>query len=116
MPQQNPNQMLETSPRKIVAIIGSTRFKPFHLGAMQKETLKGKIVLCCGFFHHVDNYPITDEMKKQLDKLSHDKIDLADEVYVVNVNGYIGQTTNELIAYAASQDKQLTFMEPPVRS
>lgn len=114
MPQQNPNQVVDR--RTVVTIIGSTRFKAFHLGAMQRETLKGKIVLCCGFFHHVDNYPITDEMKKQLDNLSKDKIDMSDEVYVVNVNGYVGQTTNELITYAVSKEKQLTFMEPPVRS
>ncbi len=97
---------------KIVAIIGSTRFKDFHLGAMQRETLKGNIVLCAGFFHHKDNVPISSEDKTKLDELSKRKIDIADSVYVVNVNGYVGETTTELIKYAKEKGKPISSMEP----
>lgn len=97
---------------KIVAIIGSTRFKSFHLGAAQRETLKGNIVLGAGFFHHTDNVPISSETKAQLDELSKKKIDMADEVYVVNVNGYIGETTHELLMHAIVKRKVIRSMEP----
>ena len=96
----------------IVAIIGSTRFKDFHLGAMQRETLKGNIVLSAGFFHHRDPYPISSEEKAKLDELSKRKIDLADSIYVVNVNGYVGETTTELIKYAREKNKPISSMEP----
>lgn len=100
-----------TSPLKI-AIIGSTRFKEFHLGAMQRETLKGKIVLCAGFFHHRDNVPISSDDKKRLDELAMHKIEMADEVFVVNLNGYIGETTIELLKHARKHNKPVTSMEP----
>jgi hypothetical protein len=93
-------------------IIGSSRFKSFHLGAMQRETLKGNIVLCAGFFHHTDNVPISSESKEHLDELSKRKIDLADEVFVVNVNGYTGETTIDLIKYARANNKAINSMEP----
>jgi hypothetical protein len=96
----------------IVAIIGSSRFKQFHLGAMQRETLRGKIVLGAGFFHHQDNVPISDEDKNRLDELAKRKIDLANEVFVINVHGYLGKTTTELIQYAKDKNKPVTSMEP----
>ena len=96
----------------IVAIIGSSRFKDFHMGAMQRETLKGKIVLIAGFFHHRDNVPLSREDKDKLDELSRRKIDMADEVYVVNVHGYMGETTTELYEYARHTDKRISSMEP----
>jgi hypothetical protein len=96
----------------IVAIIGSTRFKQFHLGIAQRETLKGKIVLVAGFFHHVDMVPITSVQKEMLDELMLAKVALAGEVFVVNYNGYIGETTRRGIARAAELGKDLTFLEP----
>ncbi len=97
----------------IVCIIGSTRFKRWHEGIAQRETLKGSIALTCGFFHHVDRVPINDSQKKALDELLLRKIDLADEVFVVNVNGYVGETTKRAIEYARTLEKPLRFLEDP---
>ena len=99
--------------KNIVAIIGSTRFKDFHMGAAQRETLRGNIVLIAGFFHHVDNFPITQEVKDQLDTLSERKVEMADEVFVVNVNGYIGETTARLINIARDKGIPIRWMETP---
>ena len=98
---------------KIVAIIGSTRFKAFHLGAAQRETLRGNIVLIAGFFHHVDNFPISEEVKHQLDDLAEEKVKLADEVFVVNVNGYVGETTQRLLRVAVAKGRPVRWMEEP---
>lgn len=97
---------------RIVAIIGSSRFKAAHLGIAQKVTLQGKIPLIAGFFHHVDCVPLTDDQKGMIDQLMLHKINMADEVFVVNVNGYIGKTTRQGIEHARQSDKPITFMEP----
>lgn len=104
---------MEPKKPTVVCIIGSSRFKDHHLGHAQRFTLAGKIVLVAGFFHHVDRYPITDAQKKQIDELCLRKIDLADEVYVVNINGYIGESTSGAIEYAKELGKPVTYMEPP---
>lgn len=95
--------------RRVVAIIGSSKFKDQHLGVAQRETLRGKVVLLTGFWHHVDRYPIDDDQKKAIDSLTRDKIDMADEVIVVNVHGYVGQSTRESIDYARDAGKPLSY-------
>jgi hypothetical protein len=87
----------------IVCICGSTKYKKFILGHSQRETLQGKIVINHGFFHHEDLFPITDETKDMLDELMLRKIDVANEILVVNPNGYIGNSTKRAIAYATEQ-------------
>lgn len=98
----------------IVAIIGSTRFKKEHLGHSQRLTLQGKIVLLSGFWHHADNFPITVEQKQMIDDLLLEKIALADEVLVVDVNGYVGESTQRGIDHAKKLGKLITFVEEPV--
>ena len=85
---------------KVVAIIGSSKFKDQQLGVAQRLTLHGNIVLVTGFWHHRDMVPITDEQKERIDRLTLAKIDLAEQVHVVNVNGYVGESTKRQIAYA----------------
>lgn len=96
----------------LVAIIGSSRFKATHLGVAQKVTLQGKIPLITGLFHHVDCVPISDRQKGVIDELMFQKIKLSDEVFVVNVNSYIGKTTKEGIEYAKELGKPITYLEP----
>ena len=71
-------------------------------------------MLDAGFFHHVDKLPITDEDKRRLDELVLDKVEMSDEVYVVDEQGYIGQTTRRAISWALALHKPLTFEESPV--
>lgn len=91
----------------ILAIIGSTKFRQEMEGIAQRETLKGKIVLLPGFYHHSDRVPISTEQKKALDELLLRKVDLADEVVVCNVNGYIGETSQRTIIYAKEMRKPI---------
>jgi hypothetical protein len=97
--------------RRIIAIIGSSKFKSAHLGVAQRETLRGHVVLLTGFWHHVDMVPITDEQKASIDRLSFDKIEMAAEVVVVNVNGYIGESTWAQIAHAEKLGKPVRYLE-----
>lgn len=103
------NAMGVKTMRKVVAIIGSSKFKDHQLGIAQRETLLGNVVLLTGFWHHVDKKPITDEQKARLDELSLHKVKMADEVIVVNPNGYIGQSTAEQIKFAEAHEKKLHY-------
>ena len=94
----------------IVCICGSTKFRKEMAEANRKLTMEGYIVLAPGVFQH-DGDPLTDEQKRMLDKLHFQKIDMADWVYVVNVNDYIGESTSNEISYAAAMGKTVRFLE-----
>ena len=100
---------MTTTKTPVVAILGSTKFKEQMQGIAQRETLRGKIVLLPGFYHHRDHVPITPEQKEMLDELMLRKVELADEVVVCNVNGYLGETTKRGIKLALSLNKEPRF-------
>lgn len=96
----------------VVCLCGSTRFKEAFITAMKEETLAGKIVLSVGLFGHLEDIDMNGPIKKTLDELHLRKIDISDEVLILNVNGYIGESTSSEIKYAASLGKVLRYLEP----
>lgn len=102
---------------KIVCLCGSTRFYKQFQEANYRETMNGKIVLSVGFYPHAQNemhgeqVGITVEQKCALDELHKRKIDLADEILVLNIGGYIGDSTRSEIAYADSINKPIYYLE-----
>lgn len=101
----------------IVCLCGSTRFyKTFEEQGL-KLTLEGKIVLsigACSPDEIVLANPSTEEgkeQKKMLDELHKRRIDLADEVLILNVGGYIGSSTRSELHYARSLGKKIIFLE-----
>jgi|GEM_PF-3485829 len=107
------NNQPEKAPRpEIVCLCGSTRFKEEFIKVQEKLTLEGKIVLSVGLFGHVDHPEIyTDGKKAMLDELHKRKIDLADRVLVLNVGGYIGDSTRSEIEYAEAHGKPVIYWE-----
>jgi cell division protein FtsB len=97
---------------KIVCLCGSTRFKREFINRNFKETMAGNIVLTVGWFGHADGdkYTPTPEEKVKLDELHKRKIDLADEVLVLDVGGYIGESTRSEINYAKIHGKPIRFI------
>lgn len=96
----------------IVCLCGSTRFKMEFIKANFDETMKGNIVLTVGWFSHSDSeiyYPTATE-KSKLDELHLRKIDLADEVLFLDVNGYMGYSTRNELKYAESKGKIIRFL------
>lgn len=81
---------------------------------MQKElTLKGKIVLSVGLFGHSgDNEVLTNNIKEMLDDMHKHKIDMVDGIFVINVNGYIGESTRSEIEYAKKNRKTISYLYP----
>ena len=101
----------------IVCLCGSTRFYDAFQRANYEETMAGRIVLSVGFYPHSaeqahgESVGCTPEQKRQLDALHLCKIDLADEVLVLNVGGYVGESTAREIAYARRLGKPIRWLE-----
>ena len=97
---------------KVITLCGSTRFKEDFLEAQKRLTLAGNIVISVGLFGHSgDDEVWTEGTKEMLDDMHKRKIDMADGIYVINVGGYIGQSTRSEIEYARSQGKTVEFLE-----
>lgn len=91
---------------KVVTLCGSTRFKNEFIEVQKKLTLDGNIVISVGLFGHSgDNEVWTDKTKEMLDDMHKSKIDMADEIFVINVGGYIGDSTKSEIEYAKENGK-----------
>ena len=98
---------------KIVTLCGSTRFKEQFLEAQKRLTLEGCIVISVGQFGHSGDDDVWKPgVKEMLDDMHLRKIDLADEIFVINVDGYIGESTKREIAYAEKTGKTIKYLEP----
>ncbi len=96
----------------IVCLCGSTKFSDAFKQANLQETLAGKIVLSIGCdFKSNDAKGLSKDVKKQLDKLHLRKIDIADEVLILNVDNYIGESTKKELAYAKKNGKVIRYWE-----
>lgn len=102
----------------VVCLCGSTRFGKAFADANLSETLAGHIVLTIGcnmktdaeLFGHLSTDELT-QIKTKLDELHKRKIDLADEILVLNVGGYIGDSTRSEIEYARNHGKRVRWLE-----
>lgn len=98
---------------KVITLCGSTRFKKQFLETQKLLTLKGNIVISVGLFGHSgDNEVWLKDIKQMLDDMHKRKIDMADEIFVINVNGYIGSSTKSEIEYALKTGKKVSYLEP----
>lgn len=110
---------------KIVCLCGSTRFYEYFQRANYEETMAGNIILSVGFYRdyaesiekhrhifHGENIGCTPAQKIALDELHKRKIDIADEVFVLNVGGYVGESTRGEIDYALAHGKPIRYLEP----
>ncbi len=101
----------------IVCLCGSTRFYEAFQKANYDETMADKIVLSVGHYPNSDGshgevIGCTPEQKEKLDELHKRKIDLADEVLILNVDGYIGMSTKGELNYAIMRGKIIRWLEP----
>ena len=99
---------------KVITLCGSTKFKDDFIRVQKELTLQGNIVISVGLFGHSgDGEAFTEDTKKMLDDMHKRKIDMADEIFVINKDGYIGQSTRSEIDYAKSTNKKVNYMETP---
>ena len=96
---------------KVITLCGSTKFKDEFMEAQKQLTLMGNIVLSVGLFGHSgDGEAFEEETKKMLDDMHRRKIDMADEIFVINKDGYIGKSTKSEIEYAENFGKPVYYM------
>ena len=110
-----------TGKYKVVTLCGSTRFKDAFMEVQKRLTLEGKIVISVGLFGHSGDSEVWENMdegtltatKAMLDDMHKRKIDMADEIFVINVGGYIGESTRSEIEYAEAHGKRVNYLEGP---
>ena len=103
----------------VVTLCGSTRFKDEFMEAQKRLTLQGNIVISVGLFGHSGDQEVWENMdegtltktKEMLDDMHKRKIDMADSIYVINVGGYIGDSTRSEIEYAKKHGKVVRYLE-----
>ena len=104
---------------KVITLCGSTKFKDEFLKVQKELTLKGNIVISVGLFGHSGDNEVWENMdegtltktKEMLDDMHKRKIDMADEIFVINVDGYIGEITKSEIEYAKANGKTISYLE-----
>lgn len=104
---------------KVITLCGSTRFKDEFMKAQKDLTLQGNIVISVGLFGHSGDNEVWENMdegtltrtKEMLDDMHKRKIDMADEIFVINVGGYIGDSTRSEIEYAKEHGKAVRYLE-----
>lgn len=104
---------------KVITLCGSTRFKDEFMKAEKELTLQGNIILSVEVFGHAGDNEIWEDMgegtltrtKKMLDDMHKRKIDMSDEIFVINVGGYIGESTRSEIEYAKEHGKVVRYLE-----
>ena len=97
---------------KVITLCGSTKFKEQCLEAQKRLTLEGNIVISVGLFGlSGDDEVWTEGTKAMLDDMHKRKIDMADEIFVINVGGYIGESTKGEIQYAIENGKGVLYLE-----
>lgn len=101
---------------EIVCLCGSTRFVETFNAWRKRLTYDGCIVLSIEIVttqaQSEDPQHVDPDRKAKLDELHLRKIDLADRVLVLNVGGYIGDSTRNEIAYATRLGKRIDYLEP----
>ncbi len=103
----------------VITLCGSTRFKNEFMEAQKRLTLEGNFVITVGLFGHSGDQEVWENMdegtltktKEMLDDMHKRKIDMADSIYVINVGGYIGDSTRSEIEYAKNHGKEVKYLE-----
>lgn len=96
----------------VITLCGSTKFKDDFMREQKRLTLEGNIVISVGLFGNSgDDEVWTDNVKEMLDDMHKRKIDMADEIFVINKGGYIGSSTKSEIEYATKTGKKVNYME-----
>ena len=89
---------------KVITICGSMRYSK----EMMKIPEELELIQC---IYNVDGLKYEGLDVKALDKIHRKKIDISDAIYVVNIDGYIGDSTKNEIEYALKNGKEVIYHE-----
>ena len=100
---------------RVITLCGSTRFEAEFAQVNQRLTMEGFVVISLGMFSLPDlpdyDWKVdSSDLKKRLGGVHLQKIRMADEVYVVDPGGYVGESTRREIAYAELLGKPVRYL------
>lgn len=98
---------------KVITLCGSTKFKDEFIKVQRELTLDGNIVISLSLFGHSGDSEVWENMdegtstktKKMLDEMHRRKIDMSDEIFVINVGEYIGDSTKNEIEIQITENE-----------
>ena len=100
---------------KVITLCGSTKFEAEFAGVNQRLTMEGCVVISLGMFS-LQDLPAYDrtadgsDLKERLGSVHFQEIRIADEEYIVDPDGYVGESTRREIAYAESLGKPVRYL------
>lgn len=98
---------------KTITLCGSSKFKKEFEEVSKDLTLKRNVVMGLEFYGKSDGLLFTNDDIRVLEMIHRKKIDMSDEIFVINPDGYIGETTEKDIEYAIKKKKKVTYLENP---
>lgn len=104
MPKEDPDHS------KRITLCGSTRFKRAFIEWNVRLTLEGNVVYSVCRHGHADMIVHSPEEKVLLDRVHTAKIDNSDEIFVLDVQGYIGESTRSEIDHAHKTGKKVRLL------
>lgn len=93
---------------KIITLCGSLKFQKEMMIIAEKKALEGHCILT-PVYPALDNIERTEEQLVKLKEAHFKRIELSDAILVVNVNNYIGNSTNLEIEYAKKLGKEIIY-------
>lgn len=93
---------------KVITLCGSLKFQDEMMNIAEKMALKGNCLLT-PVYSVLKNHEITEEQRMKLKEGHFKRIELSDTILVVNVNNYIGNSTNLEIEYAKKLGKEIIY-------
>lgn len=104
----DPHVVVKTA--KVICLCGSTRFKQAFHQAYAELSDAGNIVLSVSRLDP-QHEEINDVITRVWQEIHFRKIDLADEIFILNVGGYIGESLKKEIEYAIKIGKPIKYLE-----
>ncbi|MBI9013069.1 MAG: hypothetical protein JEZ08_12625 [Clostridiales bacterium] len=92
----------------IITLCGSARFRNEIDETQKSLALQGHQIFT---IENLNSVEITKEIESMLDVSHRKKIDVSDAIYVINVDGYIGESTSNEIKYARDKGKKVMYLE-----
>jgi len=97
----------------VITICGSLRMgKELWDKVANDLSLEGYIVITVHVWEYEALHTTRLEEKRMLDDMHKRKIEMADEIFVINSDGYIGPSTGSEIEHAKKLGKKIRYLEP----
>ena len=93
---------------KTITLCGSLKFQKEMMSIAEKMALEGNCIFT-PVYPVIENYERTDEQLRMLKEAHFKRIKLSDAILVINIDNYIGNSTNLEIEYAKKLGKEIIF-------